>query len=81
MKPTIGTVVIALAMGAVLGVMGSQIVAAQHASEKRTVLLTSDLAGVEGYEVRMWRTDIGPGWSGRSTTIPGRSAITFSKVC
>jgi quercetin dioxygenase-like cupin family protein len=41
--------------------MGSHIIAAQQESERRTVLLTTALVAIEGYELRMWRTDIGPG--------------------
>lgn len=53
--------IIALAVGVVLVVVASPIIAAQQESERRTVLLTTDLLGMEGYELRMWRTDIGPG--------------------
>ncbi len=75
MRPTIGTLVITLAVGAVLGTMGNHIVAAQQASERRTVLLTSDLAGIDGYELRMWRTDIGPGVVGAKHYHPGTECI------
>jgi quercetin dioxygenase-like cupin family protein len=75
MKARMVTAVMALAVGAALGMMGSHIVAAQQAAERRTVLLTSDLAGVEGYEVRMWRTDIGPGVVGAKHYHPGTECI------
>ncbi len=75
MKPTVGILVITLAVGAALGAMGSHIVAAQQASERRTVLLTTDLVGIEGYEVRMWRTDIGPGVVGAKHYHPGTECI------
>jgi quercetin dioxygenase-like cupin family protein len=75
MKRTIGMLATTLVVGVVLGAMGSHIVAAQQGSEKRTVLLTSDLAGIEGYEVRMWRTDIGPGVVGAKHYHPGTECI------
>lgn len=74
MKPTVGILVVALAVGAALGAIGSHIVAAQP-SEKRTVLVTADLKGIEGYEVRMWRTDIGPGVVGAKHYHPGTECI------
>ena len=45
------------------------------ATEQRTVLLTSDLVGIEGYEVRMWRTDIGPGVTGAKHYHRGTECI------
>ena len=75
MKPTVGIVVVTLAVGVVLGAMGGHIVAAQQGSEKRTVLVTNDLIGIEGYEVRMWRTDIGPGVVGAKHYHPGTECI------
>jgi hypothetical protein len=75
MKPRIG-IVFALVVGAALGVLGAYIVAAQQPAEQRTVLLTSDLVGSEGYEVRMSRTDIGPEVVGQCTTTREPSALT-----
>ena len=75
MKPTIGTLVITLAVGAALGAIGNQIMAAQQASEMRTVLVTTDLAGIEGYELRMWRPDIGPGVVGAKHYHPGTECL------
>jgi quercetin dioxygenase-like cupin family protein len=49
--------------------------AAQQASEMRTVLVTTDLAGIEGYELRMWRTDIGPGVVGAKHYHPGTECL------
>ena len=61
MKPNF-VLLIGVAAGAVLGVMGTHIVTAQqYGSEKRTQLVNADLVGVEGQQVHMWRTDIGPG--------------------
>lgn len=75
MKATVGILVITLVVGAALGVMGSRIMAAQQASEQRTVLLTTDLVGIEGHELRMWRTDIGPGVVGAKHYHPGTECI------
>ena len=75
MKHTAVIIVAALAVGAALGAMGSRIVAAQQGSESRTVLLTKDLVGIEGHEVRMWRTDIGPGGAGAKHYHPGTECV------
>jgi quercetin dioxygenase-like cupin family protein len=75
MKPAVRIVITTLAAAAVLGAIGSKIAAAQQPSEKRTVLLTNDLAGVEGYEVRMWRTELGPGVVGTKHYHPGTECI------
>jgi quercetin dioxygenase-like cupin family protein len=75
MKHTAAILATTLALGAVLGAMGSRIVAAQQGAENRTVLLTKDLAGIEGYEVRMWRTDIGAGGVGAKHYHPGTECI------
>lgn len=76
MKRKVGVLVITLAVGAALGVLGSHIVTAQQqASESRTVLVTNDLVGPEGYEVRIWRTDIPPGVVGAKHYHPGTECI------
>ena len=75
MKRTIGVLVITLSVGAALGAIGNHIMAAQQASERRTVLLTTDLDGIEGYELRMWRTDIGPGVVGAKHYHPGTECL------
>jgi quercetin dioxygenase-like cupin family protein len=60
MKHTAGILIIGLLAGAALGIVGSRIVTAQPTTAERTPLLTTDLVGVAGYEVHMWRTDIEP---------------------
>ena len=75
MKRRLGVLVITLAMGAALGVMGSYIVTAQQGSESRKVLVANDLVGPEGYEVRIWRTDIPPGVVGAKHYHPGTECI------
>ena len=44
---------------------------AQPEAEKRTILVTTDLVGIDGYDVRIWRTDIGPGVVGQKHDHPG----------
>ena len=73
MKRKVGIVVVALAAAPAFGAIGS--VAAQQQSETRTVLLTKDLVGVEGYEVRMWRTELGAGVVGNKHYHPGTECI------
>ena len=75
MKPRVGILVVTLAAGGALGALGSHIVSAQQASEQRSVLVTSDLKGIDGYEVRMWRTDIAPGVVGAKHYHPGTECI------
>src|SRR5215510_12225851 len=75
MRHTAAIIVTTLAVGAALGATGSRIVAAQQGSESRTVLLSKDLVGIEGQEVRMWRTDIGPGGAGAKHYHPGTECI------
>ena len=75
MKHSVAIFVSTLAVGAALGASGSRIVAAQQGSESRTLLLTKDLVGIEGHEVRMWRTDLGPGVVGAKHYHPGTECI------
>lgn len=59
-----------------LAALAGHIAGAQQAArEMRTVLLNADLAGVAGYEVRMWRTDLGPGVVGTKHYHPGTECI------
>ena len=69
------TLAIGLTLGAASASMGVHIVNAQHPAENRTVLLTTDLKGIEGQEVRMWRTDIPPGVVGAKHYHPGTECI------
>jgi quercetin dioxygenase-like cupin family protein len=75
MKLKVEVLIVTLAVGAALGVMGSHMVSAQQGSEKRTVLVNTDLVGPEGYEVRIWRTDIPPGVVGAKHYHPGTECI------
>ena len=58
-------------LGALAGGIGVRALGAQPETEQRRVLVTTDLIGVDGYEVRIWRTDIGPGGAGRKHLHPG----------
>ena len=66
---------IAFALCAAPAGMGIQSVRAQQPAENRTVLLTNELKGVEGHEIRMWRTDIPPGVVGGKHYHPGTECI------
>ena len=52
---------LALAAGIAVGVIGDQVLNAQQEPVKRTVLLRTDLAGMEGKEVLMINVEIAPG--------------------
>ena len=76
MNRMIGMSVLTLIVGTALGVVGTRIVAAQQAgAESRRVLLTNDLVGIDGYEVRMWRTDVPPGVFAAKHYHPGTECI------
>jgi quercetin dioxygenase-like cupin family protein len=75
MRSTTAIALVTLAVGAALGAIGSRVVTGQEGSERRTVLLTSELKGIDGFEVRMWRTDIGPGVVGARHYHPGTECI------
>ncbi len=64
-------VAMTLAVGIALGMVGMRALSAQSTAEQRTVLVAADLVGVDGYEVRIWRTDIGPGVVGQRHYHPG----------
>ena len=73
---TMTALAVGLALGAMVGATGNQVVTAQeHRTEKRTQLLTADLVGVDGMQVHMWRTDLGPGVVGAKHYHPGTECI------
>jgi uncharacterized cupin superfamily protein len=61
----------ALMLGAIAGAIGVRTLDAQPQSERRTVLVSTDSVGIDGYEIRIWRTDIGPGVIGAKHYHPG----------
>lgn len=71
MRRTILMLGVAMTLGALVGVIMTRTSIAQQETERRTVLVTTDLVGIDGYEVRIWRTDIGPGVVGRKHYHPG----------
>lgn len=62
---------IAVIFGAAAGAIGVRTLSAQQPTEQRRVLVTADLIDIPGYEVRIWRTDIGPGIVGAKHYHPG----------
>jgi hypothetical protein len=63
---------VAMLLGIAVGAVGMGTLNAQHhETEKRRVLLTTDLVGIDGYELHIWRTDIGPGVVGQKHYHPG----------
>ncbi len=75
MKPTLTLLVLTLVIGVVLGAVGTHFVTAQPAQEQRTALVTSDLVGLDGYEIRIWRTDLGPGVAAPKHYHPGTECL------
>jgi len=67
------TIVAGLAMccGIGVGLFGHGMLGAQQTTERRTVILTTDLEGMQGKELRIWRTEIGPGVVGTKHYHPG----------
>jgi len=60
-----------LAVGIAAGVIGAQVLNAQPQPVTRTVLLTTDLAGIEGMEARVIRSEIAPGAATEKHYHPG----------
>jgi len=71
MKRTALMLGMALLVGMYLGVIGGQILYAQPESIKRTVLLKTDLAGMEGKEAILALAEIAPGAATGKHTHPG----------
>jgi quercetin dioxygenase-like cupin family protein len=61
MKQTVVMLAVALALGIAVGMIGSQVLNAQQEPVTRTVLLKTDLAGIEGKEANMFLANIAPG--------------------
>ena len=71
MKRTAGMLVVALAVGFVLGGVSSQRLNAQQEPVKRTVLFKSDLEGIEGKEAVLFLAELAPGAVGGKHYHPG----------
>jgi quercetin dioxygenase-like cupin family protein len=65
----------ALALGATLAAMGSQLLMAQSTPIKRTILQQKDLEGAAGKEVVMYRAEIAPGGAVGRHSHPGPELI------
>lgn len=61
MRRTVCTIGLALLVGIAMGVIGTQVLSAQSETTTRTVLLTTDLAGIEGKEGIIMVAVIAPG--------------------
>ena len=71
MKRTALMLGLTLAVGIYLGAIGGQILHAQAEPVKRTVLLTTDLVGMEGREAILTLEEIAPGAATGKHTHPG----------
>ena len=71
MKRTALVVGLTLAIGIYLGAIGNQILNAQSEPIKRTVLLKTDLVGMEGKEAILALAEIAPGAATGKHTHPG----------
>jgi quercetin dioxygenase-like cupin family protein len=71
MKRTVVMLTLALAVEIALGLIGSQVLNAQQMSIKRTVLLKTDLPGIEGKEFLVDQVELAPGVAGGKHYHPG----------
>jgi len=71
MKRTVGMLGVALSVGIALGAVGAQVLRAQYQTTTRTVLLTTDLAGIEGKEGIIMVAVIAPGTETGKHIHPG----------
>jgi quercetin dioxygenase-like cupin family protein len=65
------TLSVALSVGIALGAIGTQVLSAQYGTTTRTVLLSSDLVGLEGKEGIMMVAVIAPGTETGKHIHPG----------
>jgi quercetin dioxygenase-like cupin family protein len=61
MKRTVAMLILTLAVGIALGMVGSHVLHAQQEPIKRTVLLKTDLEGIEGKEAVLFLAELAPG--------------------
>jgi quercetin dioxygenase-like cupin family protein len=71
MKRTVVMLTVALAMGIALGIIGNQVLNAQQMPMKRTVLLKTDLPGMEGKQFSVDHVELAPGVAGGKHYHPG----------
>jgi quercetin dioxygenase-like cupin family protein len=71
MKRTVVMLPLTLAVGIALGMVGSHVLNAQQEPVKRTVLVKSDLEGIEGKEAVLFLAELAPGAVGGKHYHPG----------
>ena len=71
MKRTAFVLGVTLAVGIILGAIGNQVLHGQSEPIKRTVLLKTDLVGMEGKEAILALAEIAPGAATGKHTHPG----------
>ena len=71
MKQSVVTLSLTLAVGIAVGMVGSHVLHAQQEPIKRTVLIKSDLEGIEGKEVILFLAELAPGAVGGKHYHPG----------
>ena len=71
MKRTVVMLSLTLAAGVILGMVGSHVLHAQQEPIKRTVLVKTDLEGIEGKEAILFLAELAPGAVGGKHYHPG----------
>ena len=71
MKRTVVMLSLTLAAGIILGMVGSHVLHAQQEPIKRTVLVKTDLEGIEGKEAILFLAELAPGAVGGKHYHPG----------
>jgi quercetin dioxygenase-like cupin family protein len=71
MNRTVVMLTVAVAVGIALGLAGSHVLNAQQELVKRTVLIRSDLADIEGKEAVLFLAELAPGAIGGKHYHPG----------
>ncbi len=79
MKRTVWMLALTLAVGITVGTIGTQVLNAQYAQQqepiKRTVLLKTDLAGLEGQEANGIMAEVAPGAREGKHYHPGHTLV------
>jgi quercetin dioxygenase-like cupin family protein len=75
MRRTAIMLVLTLAVGLALGALGDRLLSAQQEPLKRTVLLKTDLAGIEGKEALLVLAEIAPGAASGKHYHPGDELV------
>ena len=75
MNRTVLLLSVTLAVGITVGVIGTQILKAQQEPIKRTVLLKTDLPGIEGKEARLILSEYAPGAAAGKHYHPGHEFV------